>query len=205
MRVFAQMNSWSTYYAAVANQPPSVLIQQAVSRLDRRDSALDLGSGTMRDSEYLLNQPVGFRRVQSVDSSPDALPYAELMRAKHGHRFDHARTPFADFDYGIDRYDLVHANFSLPFHGPIGFESLMGRILASVRISGVFSGVLFGWNDGWRRLSKPYAFHSRQEVKEMFDGFDVSLQEAQFEGALSDNSRKHWHYFRVIAKKRDEL
>ena len=68
----------------------------------------------------------------------------------------------------------------------------------------VFAGQFFGPNDDWtKRAEKRLLGHSREDLKELFKGFQVvEIQEQDFEGKSADGSDKHWHIFDVIAIRR---
>ena len=56
---------------------------------------------------------------------------------------------FEDFAYPDGAYDLVNAEFSLPFIGAHAFPSVFSKLLGPVKIGGLFTGPLFGPNDSW--------------------------------------------------------
>jgi SAM-dependent methyltransferase len=196
------VGNWRPYFAAVCNRDASFLARTAVGHVDFRGSALDLGSGTLNDSKLFLE--TGFNRVEAVDGSSDALPYAERLLAAYRHRFRMTQSLFQDFDFGEGLHDLIHSNFALPYHGPLGFDAFINRIKASIRDSGVFSGTFFGCDDDWYMMRRNFAFVTKEKLKELFSDFKViELKELRLDGSFYDGNRKHWHYFRVIAKKSD--
>jgi hypothetical protein len=56
---------WKEYFAQTKALPPSPLLQQAARSVRSKTSALDLGSGGLKDSRFLLE--CGFERVVALD------------------------------------------------------------------------------------------------------------------------------------------
>jgi len=96
---------------------------------------------------------------------------------------------------------LVNASYALPLAQPEGFDALWTRIVDSLRPDGRFSGQLFGVNDDWARSG--VVVKSRAEVEAMLAPFEIErLQEFDGEDTTAIGSRKHWHVFHVVARKR---
>jgi tellurite methyltransferase len=198
----AIIGNWRPYFAAVCNRDPSYLAQTALPHVDFTGSFLDVGAGTMNDSRFALE--AGFNRVEAIDGSKDAWQYAAILEAQYENRFRFINKLFSEFDFGSSRYDWIHSNFALPYFGEHGFREFVAKLVASVRDSGVFSGIFYGPRDQWRGIHRDFAFVTREEVTEMLrDLRIVRFEEMAFDGHLQDRTPKFWHYFRVIAKKSD--
>lgn len=200
---------WDRYLALTCNRSCSELVSEAVRHVEGRRRAIDLGAGAMSDSRYLLD--VGFATVTAVDASPASIPYAEELRRDHGlrPRFEFKNQRFSEFEFEPESADLVHAHFSLPYHGAVGFAELMDAVTESVRLNGVFSAILFGNDDGWKEKKPDLAFVTRGEIDAMLKDFELILckemrVEAHVHGgedASEAGTLKFWHYFRVIGRR----
>lgn len=197
---------WGQYYASCCQNSNSALAVEAMAHIDPKSlgHALDLGAGSMNDTKYFLG--CGFRQVTALDACDDAEKYAaEVARQKWKGSFQFEKSFFADFEYGFERFDLVHANYSLPFHGRTGFTELIKAILDSLKVGGIFSTVFFGPNDGFRQSKPGLAYLTEGEVSALLQGLEVLLfKSSEFDGhacAGSERKPKHWHTHRVIARR----
>jgi len=165
---------------------------EALSYVENRYKALDLGVGALVESKYLLSQ--GFE-VIAVDQEK----FSEEL-SNTGFKF--IQSSFKDYEFPKDAFDLITAQFSLPFNGKSDFKVLWSKIVVSLKSGGVFVGQLFGINDEWNVDGSELAFHSKEEVKELLTGLEVlKLEEVDKDGKLSNGNPKHWHVFHIIARK----
>lgn len=183
--------SWNVYLSRTATYSPRDLLVQATSLVPVHGAALDLGCGAGVDARYLHDK--GFD-VTAVDSNPDVKKYVENIAV--------VISSFADFEYGVQEYILVNAQYALPFNPPNTFGSVFKRVTESLKPGGIFVGQFFGPEDDW--AGRPTMnFHSRAEVESLLDAYDVLvLREENKEGSLAAGGTKHWHVFHVIAQKR---
>jgi hypothetical protein len=149
----------------------------------------------MNDSLHLLK--TGFEKVTAVDASPSSSRFAEAPTLMYGRRFEFCNARFSEFSFQEESADLVHANFSLPYHGKVGFSELMRAVTESARVGGVCSAILFGNKDTWSSTMPELPFFSGKEIPSLFPGFDIlHLREIEL-----DAQDKFWHYFQVIARR----
>ena len=162
---------------------------------DQPGDALDVGAGAGRDTAYLLRR--GWR-VTAVDSSPSA---ADALRRLPGRRNLHVVVS-AIQDFEPAAYDLVNAQFSLPFIPAAKFDDTVERLRNSVRPDGVMAATFFGKRDEWNVPGTEQNFNSRADVERMFSGWDtIELTEVEEDGHTADGSPKHWHVFHLIARR----
>jgi SAM-dependent methyltransferase len=180
--------------AATTGMPPWPQLIRAADLFERPGEALDVGAGAGRDTAYLLGR--GWR-VTALDSSPSAAE--ALQRLAHPNlRVEVAAAQhFAPADY-----DLVNAQFSLPFIPPEQFGATVAHLRDSVRKGGVMAATFFGKHDEWNVPDSKLTFSTRADIERMFNGFEViELTEVEEDGRVADGSPKHWHVFQLIARR----
>jgi tellurite methyltransferase len=184
---------WKKFMAATRGQPPWPSLVRAADMFESPGDALDVGAGAGRDTAYLLSR--GWR-VTAVDSSPSS---AEALQ-----RFSHQNLRIvsaAAQDFAPSGYDLVNAQYSLPFIPAQHFEATVGRLRDSVRVGGVMAATLFGKNDEWNVPENSLTFSTRADLERMFSGLNlIELSEVEEDGHTADGSPKHWHVFDLIAR-----
>lgn len=187
---------WGAYAAATAGRPPRPLLRRALRHVAARRTALDLGAGALSDSEFLLGE--GFEMVTALDAEPVAQTKAASFPAE---RFQYVISRFEAFDYPVGRYDLVNAQYALPFIPRAHFGSIFGRILNSLRQGGILTGQLFGDRDEWAS-SPDIAFHSLGEARSLLAGMEIlEFEEEDEDGQIASGRPKHWHAFHIIARR----
>lgn len=185
------MSKWQGYHEDTKSKPPSKLLVEALSFVENKSKALDLGAGALVDSKYLLS--LGFE-VIAVDQEK----FIEIPDDK----FRFVKSLFNEYEFPNNNFDLISAQFSLPFNGKEGFNILMGKLIASLKPKGIFTGQLFGLNDEWNTPESELVFHSKNQVIELLSGMEVlKLEEVDKDGKLSNGTPKHWHIFNIIARK----
>lgn len=189
--------TWTNFLNATRNQPHWNLLERTVTLTGHPGYALDLGSGAGRDTRYLLSQ--GWD-VTAVDSNSDAIAIlAELPQ-------DHLRivqSSFEDFTYGHEVYDLINAQFALPFNPEASFNEVFARIKRALKPGGYFTGQFFGVRDQWNTPENNMTFLTREQVDELLS--DMKVVELTEEGKMGNTAlgtSKYWHVFHAIAQKR---
>jgi tellurite methyltransferase len=165
------------------------------ARFARPGDALDLGAGGGRDTRHLLLE--GWR-VTAVDSSPAA---AEMMRKMPRQRWL-SYIPTSIENFVPETYDLVSAQFSLPFVPPAQFEPAVQRLVQAVRPGGILTATFFGPQDQWNVPGSGLAFSSRDELPVLVRPLEIiELDEENQDGKTADGTPKHWHVFHLVAKR----
>src|SRR5437763_6468030 len=166
---------------------------QAFAHCVRRTDALDLGCGAGRDTRRLLQQ--GFR-VTAVDQNPDAFLY---LRDIPQERLMLVQSSFETFPF--ETYDLINAQWSLPFIQNDLFEDTLGKIKQALRPSGIFTGQFFGVHDTWNTLGTMMTFCTREQAQwSLHDLNIITFWEEDEDGETALGEPKHWHVFHFIAR-----
>lgn len=161
---------------------------------DQPGEALDVGAGAGRDTEHLLRE--GWK-VTAVDASPFAA--TALRRLPRQRNLQVVQSAVQDFDPLA--YDLVNAQFVLPFVPGPQFEPTVARLRDSVRPGGVMAGTFFGANDEWNVPGSDLSFVSRADIERIFRGWQlVEVSEEDRDGHTADGTAKHWHVFHVVTR-----
>lgn len=191
------MANWETYAKVHANRKPREQLVRAVSLCTTKDSALDLGAGTLVESTYLLE--AGFAHVTAVDSSPQSKEFATYINAEN---FSLINESFNNFTFETNIYDLINAQYALPFHGQKDFDIFINQIIQSLKPEGVFVGQLFGDRDEWNKPDTKLAFQTKEEAQKLLSPLElIEFIEEEKEGTTAAGATKHWHVFHFIARK----
>jgi SAM-dependent methyltransferase len=189
---------WREFIRITGGQPAWPRLVRAAALFDAPGEALDVGPGGGRDTEHLLR--AGWR-VTAVDASASSA--AALRRLPRQRNLEFVASRIEDFEPAT--YELVNAQFSLPFIAPPRYEATLRRLRDSVRPGGVMAATFFGERDQWNEAGSGLNFTTEAKVRELFAGWDlVELTEVEEDGQTADGSPKHWHVFHLIARRRPE-
>ena len=186
---------FAAYIAARRFDPPRSLLIRAADLAESKDHALDAGAGALNATRYLLS--AGFKHVTALDSSPVSQTVAaELPREQV--RFVLSR--FEDYDYPDRAYEFVNAEFSLPFISAAAFPSVFTKLMASVKISGLFTGQLFGpqLEPAGKRDELSLAERCRAAAAPLDP--PRTHRRGDRPGKTKLGEDKHWHIFHIIAR-----
>lgn len=191
------MTEWSEYFEITKDKPPRPLLVKALNFVKEKNTALDLGAGSLNDSEYLLEQE--FKKVTAVDSDPLVLQFAKEINNSN---LTCIVSTFDKFNFPSSEYDLVSAQFSLPFNPLRTFEEVFFKIKASLKKGGIFTGQLFGVRDTWNDNSGKMTFHTQKQAEKLFSNMEVlHFVEDERDNKTALGQQKHWHIFHFIVKK----
>ncbi len=191
-------NSWQEYFKKTKGQAPRELLVKALAYVLRQDEALDLGASALNDTKYLLEE--GFRHVTAVDKEPVAKEIALELRTD---RFSYIISSFEDFEFPEDRYDIVNAQYALPFSSKKNFDSIFAKIKQSLVKDGIFVGQLFGERDERNTPSRSIIFQKKTEVEALLSDMEIIELFEQEKNDYTTLSLKplHIHIFHIIARK----
>lgn len=187
---------WKDYFDKTKENPPRKLLMQAVGLVTQKDNALDMGSGALNDSRYLIEQK--FEHVTAVDK---ALVAQEVADSFPKDVFEYVQSSFEEFNFPKDTFDLVNAQYALPFIKPEEFSRVFSAIKNSLRERGIFTGQLFGDRDEWAG-NYNMNFHTKGEAEVLFNGMQIlNFEEEEKEAPTARADMKHWHVFHFIVQK----
>ncbi len=108
---------------------PSALLIETVKGLPP-GTVLDAGMGQGRNAVHLAGK--GWK-VTGIDLSAEAIKSAHANAAKAGVRIDAVKSSYADFDFGVEKWDLIVLTFAW---APMTDEAFVARLQTSLRPDG---------------------------------------------------------------------
>jgi len=191
-------NTWKSYIEKTKNNPPRPLLLKALEKIELKESALDLGAGSLNDSKYLIH--FGFKNVTAIDKTSCPKEILEEIVSK---KFTYIISDFESHKFPKNKYNLISAQYSLPFIKKNMFQEVFNNIVESLKKEGIFTGQLFGNRDEWNDGKDDMSFHTIKESKELLSSFEfIIFEEKEYNHVLVNNKPKHWHIFDFIIKKR---
>lgn len=192
-----QTSDWGRFYSFTKDSPPSPLLVRAASLAPKKGRALDLGAGAGRDTRYLLEQ--GFQ-VTAVDADSGSVALLSVLPQDH---LRVVQSSFEDFAFAAyEPFDLISAQFSLPFIPRDRFADVFARLKAALAPGGVFAGQFFGIHDQWNTPDRAMTFLTRTEGESLLSDLEtIELTEEDTDGHVADGSPKHWHVFHILARR----
>jgi SAM-dependent methyltransferase len=193
-------DDWDSFYRITKDSPPWALMMRAAALAPAKGRALDLGAGAGRDTRYLLAQ--GFQ-VTAVDAQAEAVALlATLAPPDAPERLLAVKSTFEDFTFESGAYDLINAQFTLPFVAREHFFAVFSRIKAALTPGGVFAGQFFGIHDEWNASNSDMTFLTRAEAEAQLGDLEtIEFRELEEDGHVADGRSKHWHVFHILARR----
>jgi len=189
---------WKDYVEKTKGRNARPFLVKAISYIPHRDECLDLGAGALNDAKYLLEE--GFKHVTAVDKEPVAQEIATALPSAH---FRYVISSFEEFQFPENKYDLINAQFSLPFGRKENFDIVFEKIKRSLVTGGIFTGQFLGDRDEWNTSSSAMTFHKKEGVKQLLSDMQIIelIEEEKDQPTVIQPKPKHWHIFHIIAKK----
>ena len=191
-------NRWKQYQNETTNPNKIKFINSVLETSEQNNGiAIDLGCGAGNDSIYMIQN--GWK-VIAIDSEVSVIEQrSKELTVEQQNRLQIINKKFEEVQ--LPEEDLILANYSIPFCNPEEFEKLWNKIQKSLKPSGIFAGVLFGINDGWSQR-KNMTFKTKEEIGKMLKNFKIQLlEEKEFNRPTAMGKEKHWHIFKIIARK----
>lgn len=189
------MPNWPAYINATKNKQPRQLLTQASKYLINKGAALDLGAGALNESKYILG--LGFKEVVAIDKEENL----GLINKINNSAFIFKKIKIEDYIFPTNYFNLVNAQFVLPFIAREKIGKVMENIKNSLTSGGLFVGQFFGAKDSWKN-SPSVCVYTEREIRDLLLGLDiVYFQEEEKDGPTALGGEKHWDIFHFIAKK----
>ncbi|MEQ1500226.1 MAG: class I SAM-dependent methyltransferase [Parcubacteria group bacterium] len=190
-------NTWKEYFERTKDIKPRPLLVKAVDFVSDKNEALDLGSGALNDVKFLVSK--GFKHITAVDSKPIA---QDIIQNFPSEIVLYVISTFEDFDFVENKYDLINAQYSLPFNPEATLERVFKSILFSLKNGGILTGQFFGTKDEWNVEGHKMNFHTREHVEKLLSGLEmIDFKEEEADRPTAKGDMKHWHVFNFIVRK----
>jgi len=189
-------SGWYDYAERYKDRPPRPLLTRAVPLVTHRGAAIDIGSGGLNDTRFLLDS--GFN-VTALDGEPVAQVIADTLPSA---QFRYVISSFEDFAFPLAAFDLVNAQYALPFVRPDHYRRVFDAALASLKPGGIFTGQFFGDRDDW--VGTPnMTFHNKSDARHLLSPLTVlEFTEEDDPGSKTLSGQpKHWHLFHFISRR----
>lgn len=186
------MTNWQEYYQQTKDRPPSPLLVKALPYVKNKGKALDLGAGAYHDSKFLATK---FYKVDALDQEL-FIPVPEKVSMYV--------SKFENFKFPIEYYNLINAQYSLPFTNKEDFLKVWPNIIKALKPQGVFVGTLFGIDDefAWHDNPNDMTFLTEKEVKDLCIYTEIlRFKEEKVRRKLANGQWHSWHLFSLILKK----
>lgn len=121
-------NIWGKYYERTKDLPPRPTLVKAVELVKDKNEALDLGPGALTDVKYLLS--IGFNHVTAVDNNPVS---REAIDNFPEEKVSYVANLFENFEFPENKYDLINAQYSLPFNPPATFNRVISKAIGALK------------------------------------------------------------------------
>jgi len=188
--------NWTSYHEKTRAEPPSKNLLIAMEFVRERNAALDIGAGSLKDSTFLVKS--GFEEVIAVDQQP----YTTGLPEEVANKITVVTSTFETYDFPQNHFDIVSAQFSLPFTSPEHFQHVFDSLTDSLVEGGIFAGQFFGTKDSWADR-KNMTFHVAEEIEALLTPYEVlARREIDEDGEARSGELKHWHVFTIVASKR---
>jgi tellurite methyltransferase len=196
--------SWEEYYKKLQNSPPRPLLLKALGFCDAKRNdlcAIDLGSGTGRDTLHLLENGWTVAAVEREAKGVELLKNS--LSSDAAECLSIIQSSFEDLSE-LPKSDLVYASFSLPFCKPEYFPKFWKVLMSSTKSNSILAANFFGPDDDWVKNGELCA-HSEQEIIQLLENFKIlDWHEQNGHGKTATGPDKNWHVFTVIAQVLDQ-
>lgn len=162
-------------------------------RADGPRAAVELGCGLGVEARFLAECCFTVHTVDADASVEQPLAVLSARLPIH-----HTRADLAQLRE-LPPADLLLSCATLPFVPEPAFAAVWARMREALRPGGILAVDLFGDRDDWAGTDGTYL--SRADVEALLDGLEIlELTEEERDGH-SFSGPKHWHTFRVIARR----
>lgn len=191
------MYNWSSFINKTKDLLPRELLVKGCKYLKNYNYALDFGAGGLRDTKYLIKFP--FKEIDILDSCPDTEQLAGNLNKENLKVYIQK---YESFKYPNAKYDLINAEFSLPFISKKSQKDILNSLIKSLTNGGVFVGNFFGLEDSWNDgKHKGISFYSIDQIREILKDLKIIyIEEKKYnKESVVDGVQEKWNVIEFIA------
>ncbi len=163
--------TWNEYIEKTKNNTPRPWLIKALDFVEEKECAIDLGCGALFDTKYLVQH--GFKKVVALDKTNSAQAIFDNFSSDEKNKIDYTISSFEDYMFPSEKYDLINAQFSIPFISPTSFEEVFRKIKNSLKPNGILVGQFFGEKDSWKQTRPNLTFHTRKQVEDLLSDMEI--------------------------------
>jgi SAM-dependent methyltransferase len=188
---------WIDYHLHVGDTPNQLVAGCLEDYVLRREAALDLGAGNLRDSRFLQSQ--GFTKLVAVDNCEDSRIFLTEGIELH-------IAPIEKFVPEPDAFDFVFSCNTLFFLSPEQIAVLFQNVFSGLRSGGVFACNVLGQQDDWVVQGRQVSSFTEEGLTGLAQGYEVlGIQQSRTHGRTLDNLGmsvgKYWHQISIAMRK----
>jgi SAM-dependent methyltransferase len=192
--------TWNEYIEKTKNNPPRPWLIKALDFVEEKKCALDLGCGALVDTKYLIQH--GFKKVVALDKTNSAQAIFDNFSNEEKNKIGYTISSFEEYVFPSEKFDLINAQFSIPFISPTSFKDVFRKIKNSLKLNGILVGQFFGEKDSWKETKPNLTFHTRKQVEDLLSDMQIlEFKEEEYDASPAVGEMKHWHVFNVIFRK----
>lgn len=191
------MYNWSSFINKTKDLLPRELLVKGCKYLKNYNYALDFGAGGLRDTKYLIKFP--FKEIDILDSCPDTEQLAGNLNKENLKVYIQR---YESFKYPNAKYDLINAEFSLPFISKKSQKDILNSLIKSLTNGGIFVGNFFGLEDSWNDgKHKGISFYSIDQIREILKDLKIIfIEEKKYnKESVVDGVQEKWNVIEFIA------
>jgi hypothetical protein len=191
------MYNWSSFINKTKDLLPRELLVKGCKYIKNYNYALDFGAGGLRDTKYLIKFP--FKEIDILDSCPDTEQLAGNLNKENLKVYIQR---YESFKYPNAKYDLINAEFSLPFISKKSQKDILNSLIKSLTNGGIFVGNFFGLEDSWNDgKHKGISFYSIDQIREILKDLKIIfIEEKKYnKESVVDGVQEKWNVIEFIA------
>ena len=200
---YSSPEAWDTYAHQTADSTAPqrslvVALEHYQKNYNKPGNVIDLGSGTGKDTLYLLKNKWN---VLAIDFSSKAIEILEKRSESYSAQLQTEVVDFLEMELP-DNIDLINATYSLPFVAPNQFLQVWNNIDQHLRSGGYFVGNFFGTDDDFSEVNNQVTVLNEQQIRCLFKHYNIKyFKERKINSNNMNGQQKHWHIWDVVAEK----
>ncbi len=190
------------YQEKSKNKEPAELAKKLLPFIPPHLKILDLGAGAGKDSRFFVDNG---HSVTAIDRETTVI--SEAMENQDGLYSQSISVIKGDFyNMSLSNCDVIYANYSLPFCATSDFPLKWLNLDSQVKVGTIVAYIFFGKNDDWKNSTEKFTFHSKEDVKNLLDQYEIlHIEDKKYNGSSMRPSgeivEKHWNIIELIAQK----
>ncbi len=184
------------FYEGLNKLKPHRILNKFIQDYPNIKTAIDLGCGAGRDTEFLLAKGINVTAIDRVDVTKFLY---QGLNDEEKERLNFIQAQFSKVK--LPKVDLTISYEALPFCDMETLKSVINKVGESLNENGFFLCNFFGKHDSWVGNNK-ITFLDKKEIENLLKDFKIlELREIERDGETAMHQIKHWHVFWVIAQK----